>query len=200
MRTMTLEGKTIGVALTGSFCTYSKAFPQIEVLVKEGAAVQTIFSNASQTIDSRFGSSEEFKKRAEELTGRTPIYTIPEAEPIGPKAYLDILVILPCTGNTMAKLASGITDGPVLMAAKAHLRNEKPLVLSIATNDALSMNLKNIGLLMNTKHIYFVPFGQDDPVKKPNSMIAHTDRLIKTVELALEGKQIQPVVVSPFSK
>lgn len=198
MRTMTLEGKTIGVAITGSFCTYSKAFPQIETLVKTGAVVQTIFSNASQTIDSRFGSSEDFKKRAEELTGRVPIYTIAEAEPIGPKAYLDILVILPCTGNTMAKLASGITDGPVLMAAKAHLRNEKPLVLSIATNDALSMNLKNIGLLMNTKHIYFVPFGQDDPVKKPNSMIAHTDQLVETTKLALEEKQIQPVVVSPF--
>lgn len=197
---MTLAGKTVGIALTGSFCTYSKVFPQIEALVSVGASVQTIFSNSSQTIDSRFGTSEEFKKRAEELTGKKPIYTIAEAEPIGPKAYLDILVILPCTGNTMAKLAAGITDGPVLMAAKAHLRNEKPLVLSIATNDALSMNLKNIGLLMNTKHIYFVPFGQDDPVKKPNSMIAHTTDLIKTVELALEEKQIQPVVVSPFTK
>lgn len=200
MRQMTLAGKTVGIALTGSFCTYSKVFPQIEALVSVGASVQTIFSNSSQTIDSRFGTSEEFKKRAEELTGKKPIYTIAEAEPIGPKAYLDILVILPCTGDTMAKLAAGITDGPVLMAAKAHLRNEKPLVLSIATNDALSMNLKNIGLLMNTKHIYFVPFGQDDPVKKPNSMIAHTTDLIKTVELALEEKQIQPVVVSPFTK
>lgn len=195
---MTLKDKTIGLALTGSFCTYSKVFPQLETLVDTCAGVQTIFSNNSQAIDSRFGKSEDFRKMAEEITGRKPIYTIEEAEPIGPKAYLDVLIILPCTGNTLAKLAQGITDGPVLMAAKAHLRNEKPLLLSISTNDALSMNLKNIGQLMNTKHIYFVPFGQDDPVKKPNSMIAHTNMLIPSIEMALEGKQIQPVVVSPF--
>lgn len=199
MRKMTLNDRTVGLALTGSFCTYGKTFPQIEILLDAGASVQTIFSNAAQNIDSRFGKSEDFRSRAEEMTGRKPIYTIEEAEPIGPKGYLDVLVILPCTGNTLAKLAQGITDGPVLMAAKAHLRNEKPLILSISTNDALSMNLKNIGLLMNTKNIYFVPFGQDDPVKKPNSMIAHTDMLLPTIEKALQGKQIQPVVVSPFA-
>lgn len=195
---MTLKDKTVGLALTGSFCTYSKVFPQMEMLIDMGAQVQTIFSNNSQVIGSRFGKSEDFKKRAEEITGRKPIYTIEEAEPIGPQGYMDVLIILPCTGNTLAKLANGITDGPVLMAAKAHLRNEKPLVLAISTNDALSMNLKNIGILMNTKNIYFVPFGQDDPVKKPNSMIAHTDMVIKAIMTALDGKQIQPVVVSPF--
>ena len=118
-----------------------------------------------------------------------------EAEPIGPSACLDILLIAPCTGNTLAKLANGITDTSVLMAAKAHLRNQKPLVISISTNDALGMNFKNIGLLYNTKNIYFVPFGQDNPEKKPNSLIARTELTAKTLELALEGKQIQPVIV-----
>src|SRR5699024_7523953 len=122
--------------------------------------------------------------------------TIAQAEPIGPKGLLDLLVIFPCTGNTIAKLANGITDTPVLMAAKAHLRNEKPLVISISTNDALGMNMKNIGLLLNAKNIYFLPFGQDDPMKKPNSMIAHTELLIPTIQKALENKQYQPLIKS----
>ena len=120
--------------------------------------------------------------------------TIPQAEPIGPKSLLDILVILPCTGNTIAKLANGITDTPALMAAKAHLRNEKRLLISISTNDALGMNMKNIGLLLNAKNVYFVPFGQDNPEKKPNSMIAHTELLIPSIEAALNGRQYQPVI------
>lgn len=120
--------------------------------------------------------------------------TIAQAEPIGPKSLLDVLVVFPCTGNTLAKLCNGITDSPVLMAAKAHLRNDKPLVISVSTNDALGINMKNIGALMNMKNIYFVPFGQDDPVKKPNSMIADTSLLIPTVEKALEGRQYQPVI------
>ncbi len=195
---MSLANKKIGIAFTGSFCTYKRIFEELEKLIKEGAEVYTIFSNAAQTIDSRFGKSEDFIKKATELTGKKPILTIPEAEPIGPKAYLDALVIFPCTGNTIAKLANGITDGPVLMAAKAHLRNEKPLILSISTNDALGMNMKNIGLLLNSKNIYFIPFGQDDYVKKPNSLIAHTEMIIPTVEAAMEGKQIQPIIKSPF--
>ena len=137
-------------------------------------------------------------KEIEELTGQKGIYSIPEAEPIGPKALFDVVVIAPCTGNTMAKLANGITDSTALMAAKAHLRNNRPLVIAISTNDALGMNLKNIGQLMNVKNIYFVPFGQDNYNKKPNSMIAHLDRTVDTVILALEGNQLQPVVVSPF--
>lgn len=133
-------------------------------------------------------------KEAERITGRPPMLTIAQAEPIGPGSLLDLLIILPCTGNTIAKLANGITDTPVLMAAKAHLRNEKPLLLSISTNDALGMNMKNIGLLLNAKHIYFIPFGQDNPQKKPNSMIAHTQLLIPAAQAALDGKQFQPIL------
>ena len=191
---MKLKGKKIGVALTGSFCTYEKTFVQLRKLKQEGAEIVTIFSNASQTIDSRFGSPEDFMKEAEEITGSRPLLTISQAEPIGPKSLLDLLIILPCTGNTAAKLANGITDSPVLMAAKAHLRNEKPLLLSISTNDALGMNMKNIGILLNVKHIFFVPFGQDAPEKKPNSMIAKTEMLIPAAEAALEERQYQPII------
>lgn len=191
---MKLQGKKIGVAFTGSFCTYERVFIELKNLVQEGAQVQTIFSNAAQSIDSRFGNAEDFVKEAEKITGIAPMLTIAQAEPIGPKGLLDLLVILPCTGNTIAKLANGITDSPVLMAAKAHLRNERPLLLSISTNDALGMNMKNIGLLLNAKHVYFVPFGQDNAEKKPNSMIAHTELLVPAAKVALEGKQYQPVI------
>ena len=191
---MKLKGKKVGVALTGSFCTYEKVFVQLRKLKEEGAEIVTIFSNASQTIDSRFGSPEDFMKEAEEITGSRPLLTISQAEPIGPKSLLDLLIILPCTGNTAAKLANGITDSPALMAAKAHLRNEKPLLISISTNDALGMNMKNIGILLNVKHIFFVPFGQDAPEKKPNSMIAKTEMLIPAAEAALEERQYQPVI------
>lgn len=191
---MELQGKKIGVAFTGSFCTYQRVFTELKNLVQEGAQVQTIFSNAAQSIDSRFGNAEDFVKEAEKITGIAPMLTIAQAEPIGPKGLLDLLVILPCTGNTIAKLANGITDTPVLMAAKAHLRNERPLLLSISTNDALGMNMKNIGLLLNAKHVYFVPFGQDNAKKKPNSMIAHTELLVPAAKAALEGKQYQPVI------
>lgn len=191
---MSLKGKTIGVALTGSFCTYEKVFTEIQNLVEEGALVQTIFSDAAGSINSRFGRAETFIEQAEEMTGVKPMMTISEAEPIGPGNLLDILVLLPCTGNTIAKLANGITDTPALMAAKAHLRNDKPLLISISTNDALGMNMKNIGLLMNAKNVYFIPFGQDNPLKKPNSMIAHTKLLIPSLEAALEGRQYQPVI------
>lgn len=195
---MELKNRKIGIAFTGSFCTFEDAFVQLEKLTGEGADVYPIFSFSAQSIDSRFGNSESFIRRAEEICDKKVITTIPTAEPIGPKGYLDALAVLPCTGNTIAKLANGISDTPVLMAAKAHLRNEKPLILSVSTNDALSMNLKNIGLLMNTKNVYFVPFGQDNPDQKPNSMIAHTDLLVPTLKRALEHKQLQPVVISPF--
>lgn len=191
---MELKGKKVGVAVTGSFCTFEKIFVELQKLMDAGAEVYPIFSNASQTIASRFGQPEDFLKKAEEITGRKPILTIETAEPIGPQAYLDILVILPCTGNTAAKLANGITDTPVLMGAKAHLRNHKPLVVSISTNDGLGMNLKNIGLLLNAKNVFFVPFGQDNYIKKPNSLVAHTQLLIPTLEMALENRQIQPVL------
>lgn len=197
---MRLKNKRIGVGMTGSFCTYAKAFEQIESLLEEGAILQTIFSDTSQHIKCRFGKGEDFIKRAYEITGNDPMKTIEEAEIIGPTGCLDVLVLMPCTGNTMAKLANGITDTPVLMASKAQLRNEKPVVISMASNDALGMNLKNIGNLLNHKHIYFVPFGQDDPMKKPNSMIADTTLLIPTILAALHGKQYQPVLTSHHNK
>ncbi len=192
---MKLEGKKVGLAITGSFCTFDKIEEEIKVLADEGADIYPIFSSNVQTTDSRFGSTKEYMERITEIAGNKPILRIEEAEPIGPKGYLDILLIAPCTGNTLAKLANGITDSPVLMAAKAHLRNEKPLVISLSTNDALGMNFKNIGTLYNVKNIYFVPFGQDNPVKKPNSMIARTELISKTLEYALDGKQIQPVII-----
>ena len=192
---MDLKGKKIGVALTGSFCTFEKIFKEMEKLAQLGADIYPLFSNASQSIENRFGKPEEFMERAAKIAGREPICSIEAAEPIGPKGYLDIMAILPCTGNTAAKLANGITDTPVLMGAKAHLRNNKPLLIFISTNDGLGMNMKNIGLLLNTKNIYFVPFGQDNPEKKPNSLVAHADRLIPALTQALDHKQIQPLLV-----
>ena len=179
---MDLKGKKVGVALT-----------ELEKLTAAGADVYPILSNASQSIQSRFGKPDTYVTKIKEITGREPITSIEGAEPIGPKAYLDVLAILPCTGNTAAKLANGITDTPVLMAA--HMRNNKPLVISISTNDGLGMNLKNIGVLCNSKNIYFVPFGQDNYEKKPNSLVAHTQLLIPTLEMALEHKQYQPILM-----
>ncbi|MDF2473886.1 MAG: dpaB [Anaerocolumna sp.] len=195
---MDLANKSIGIALTGSFCTFDNVFQEVEHLLDKNANIYSIFSFNSQKINSRFGNASDFIDKMISLTGNSPIMTIEDAEPIGPKNYLDILAIIPCTGNTLAKLANGITDTPVLMAAKAHLRNGKPLVISVSTNDALSMNLKNIGTLLNSKNVYFIPFGQDNPMAKPNSMIAHTNLLIETLENALDGKQLQPIVRSPF--
>lgn len=191
---MTIEGKKIGVGITGSFCTYAYIFDKLEKLVESGAYVQTIFSSSAGQIDSRFGKAEEFIKKAEKITKNKPWFKIQEVEPIGPKNYFDLMILLPCTGNTLAKLANGITDTSVLMAAKAHLRNQKPLLISVSTNDGLAMNMKNIGLLLNCKNIYFIPFKQDDPFKKPNSLMANLDDLIPSVENALDGKQYQPVL------
>lgn len=193
---MTLSHKKIGFALTGSFCTYEKIFKVMEQLVKEGADVIPIFSLSVQNINCRFGNSDQFYQTAKEITGHSPITTLETAEPIGPKSLLDILLIAPCTGNTLSKLTNAITDTPVLMAAKAHLRNEKPLVISLSTNDALGINFKNIGTLYHYKYIYFVPFGQDDYKKKPNSLIADTTLIPKTLEYALEGKQLQPLLTN----
>lgn len=190
------EGKNIGIAMTGSYCTYKKTFEAIRQLKNTGANLIPIFSFNAASTDSRFGTHDDFLQLARDLTGKEPILTIPDAEPIGPKSMLDILVIAPCTGNTLSKLANGISDTPVLMAAKSHLRNNKPLVISLSTNDALGMNLKNIGILLNTKNIYFVPFWQDNYRTKPNSMIAHVELLSDTIELAFEYKQLQPVIKS----
>lgn len=194
---MNLSGLNIGVALTGSFCTFANVIKQIENLINEHANVIPIFSFHAQTINTRFGKASDFIEQIQNLTGNTAIRTIEDAEPLGPHNKMDLLVIAPCTGNTLAKLAYGITDTPVLMAAKGHLRNQKPLVISLATNDALGFNFKNIGMLYNSKNVYFVPFHQDDYNKKPNSMIAKTELILPTIEGALKNIQIEPVVETP---
>lgn len=194
---MTISGKKVGIALTGSFCTFDKIFTQIERLLAEGADVFTVFSECSQVTDTRFGEAQYFLQKAEELTGHKPITTLTQAETLGPQNLLDIMAIAPCTGNTLAKMANAITDTTVLMAAKGLLRNDKPIVIGISSNDALSNNLKNIAVMINKKSIYFVPFGQDNYKGKPNSMIADFEQLIPTLEQALEGKQLQPVTLPP---
>ena len=194
------EGKNtldIGFGITGSFCTHAKIKEVISDM-KDHYNIYPIFSPNVCSLDSRFGKASDFISDIENIAGRKGIYTIPEAETIGPKKFLDALVIAPCTGNTLAKLANGITDSAVLMAAKAHLRNERPLVISISTNDAMGINFRNLGMLFNMKNIYFVPFGQDDFDKKHNSLIAHVSLIPDTIEEALKGRQIQPVIKSPF--
>lgn len=182
----------IGFALCGSFCTFSKVFPVMELLSRDHT-VTPIFSEAAFKTDTRFGKSEEHILLAEEICGRETIHSIAQAEPVGPKKLLDILVIAPCTGNTLAKLAHGIADGPVTMAAKSHLRNGRPILIAVSTNDALSTAAENIGKLMARKHYYFVPFRQDDPANKPCSMVADFCCIPRALEAALEGRQIQPI-------
>ncbi|MDD3173973.1 MAG: dipicolinate synthase subunit B [Herbinix sp.] len=195
---MTVQGKNVGIALTGSFCTFEKVFPQIERLVSNNANVYTIFSERSQNTDTRFGNADSFIQKAKEITGNQPITTFTEAEKLGPNSMLDIIIVAPCTGNTLAKMANAITDSTVLMSVKGTLRNNKPVVIAVSTNDALSNNLKNIGILINTKNFYFIPFGQDNFKGKPNSMVAHFDLMIPTIEEALEGRQLQPVLLTPM--
>lgn len=191
---MNLNEKTIGFALTGSFCTFSRVIAELEKVAQTGARVIPIMSEMSYNTDTRFGTAEEFRKRIEDICRNPIIKTVKEAEPIGPKGYLDILVIAPCTGNTLAKLASGIADSSVTMAAKAHLRNQKPVVIAPSTNDGLGNAAKNIGMLLNNKNLYFVPFGQDDPVKKPNSLVADMTRILPAIDAALSGEQLQPIL------
>lgn len=186
--------KTIGFALTGSFCTFQRAIEVLKVVKDRYGDVYPIMSEKAANTDTRFGKASEFIKEIETICERTIIKTIENAEPIGPKAFLDILVIAPCTGNTIAKIASGITDSSVSMAAKAHLRNDRPLLLAVSTNDGLSGNAANIGLLLNRKNVYFVPYYQDDPVKKPNSLISDFEKIPEAIEDALSGKQIQPLL------
>lgn len=192
---MDLKGKTVGFAITGSFCTFSAIKKELEILKKREINIIPIFSFNAYNTDTRFGKAEDFVKYVEEITENKAVNTIAEAEKFGPNDILDILIIAPCTGNTLAKFNNGITDTPVLMAAKGHVRTGRPLVISISTNDALGMNFKNIGSLLNTKNVFFVPFGQDNCFAKPNSMIAHTELIIPTLEMALDKKQIQPVII-----
>lgn len=192
---MELAGKRIGFAITGSFCTFDQILPVVEQLVEAGADVTPILSfNASQ-LDTRFFKAVEFKRILKEMTGKDIIDDLVHAEPIGPKKLLDLIVIAPCTGNTMAKLALGVTDTPVVLAAKAHLRNSGPVLIGVSTNDALAANAKNLGLLLNTRHIYFVPYRQDDSKKKSTSIVADMAMVPEAAQLALDGKQIQPVML-----
>ena len=184
----------IGFAMCGSFCTYSQVFPIMEQLTKEHQVIP-IFSNAACTVNSRFGAAEAHFQKAADICGTSPLHTIEQVEPIGPKKLLDALIIAPCTGNTLAKLAHSIADGPVTMAAKSHLRNGRPIIIAVSTNDALAGAAENIGKLLSRKHYYFVPFGQDDAQKKPTSMVAHFDLIPDTLEAALEGRQIQPILL-----
>lgn len=191
---MGIKGKKIGIAVTGSFCTIGEAMVEFERLVFLGADIAPIISNNVATIDSRFGKAEDIRNRLELISGKKCIDSISGAEPIGPEKLLDLVLVAPCTGNTLGKIANGITDTPVTMAVKAHLRNQKPVVLAIATNDGLAGSARNIGSLLITKNIYFVPFGQDDAIKKPASLVAKFKLIVPTIEYALEGKQIQPVL------
>ncbi len=190
-----LSGCNIGFAVTGSFCTFDKIKPQIKLLKDEGANVIPVFSYNAFNFDTRFAKADDFVRDIKEITGHQGINTIQQAEPVGPKKLFDIMVIAPCTGNTAAKLVNGITDTPVLMAAKAHMRNNRPLVIAISTNDALGINFQNIGKLMVMKNIFFVPFGQDDYEKKPNSMVADLSQIKPTIIKALQGTQIEPVIL-----
>lgn len=190
-----MRKERVGFALCGSFCTHSEVLEELEKLTREYETVIPIVSETSAATDTRFGTSEAFLNRIEALTGRRPIDSIEKAEPIGPKALLDILVIAPATGNTIAKLAAGITDTTVTMAAKAHLRNGRPVVIAMASNDGLSAGAKNIGELLVRKHYYFVPFGQDNAQGKPCSLMADFSQISATVDAALQGRQLQPLLL-----
>lgn len=184
----------IGFAMCGSFCTYASVFPAMEAVAKEHTVIP-IFSHSAYTVDSRFGTAQEHIRMAEEICGQTPLHTIAQVEPIGPKKLLDVLIIAPCTGNTLAKLAHSVADGPVTMAAKSHQRNGRPVLIAVSTNDALAGAAENIGKLLVRKNFFFVPFGQDDPQKKPTSMVADFTKIPPALQAALEGKQIQPILL-----
>lgn len=192
---MKLEGKRIGFVITGSFCTFRKTIDELKKIVKSGATVTPIMSENSYTLDTKFGKADEFKKEIEEITNNKILHTIQEVEPLGPKDMIDIIVVAPATGNTIAKLANDIIDGPAVMAVKSHLRRERPVVIGISTNNGLSGAGQNIGKLLNMKHFYFVPFIQDNPITKPRSIVFDTSYLIKTIEYALDGEQIQPILL-----
>lgn len=196
---MNWQGVTVGYAVTGSHCTLAEVMPQIQRFVDDGAKVVPIISQSVLTTDTRFGKSEDWQKQLQDITGNNIISTIVEAEPLGPKKLLDIMVIAPCTGTTTSKLANAVTDSPVLMAAKAQMRNGRPLVVAISTNDGLGFNLANIAKLIVAKNLYFVPFGQDNPAEKPNSLVAQMELVPEACFAALEGKQLQPLIIERFN-
>ncbi|HHV77201.1 MAG TPA: dipicolinate synthase subunit B [Syntrophothermus lipocalidus] len=190
-----LKGVRVGTVLTGSHCTVKEVLVEIENLKREGAIITPILSYSVDQTDNRFYRTADLKARLQKLTGGPIINTIVGAEPIGPQKLLDLVIVAPCTGNTIAKLANGITDTPALMAVKAHLRNQRPVVIGVSTNDGLGLNAKNVGILMATKNIYFIPFRQDNPIEKPNSIVADMKLMVETAIAALQGKQLQPVLL-----
>ena len=192
---MDLKDKKIGFTLTGSFCTFQKVIPKMKEIKKLGAEIIPIMSFNSYNLDTKFGKAKDFIEEIENITGKEIIHTIQGAEPIGPKKMTDIMIIAPCSGNTMAKLAYDIIDTPATMAAKSHLRNNRPLVIAPSTNNGLSGNAENIGKLLNRKNYYFVPFRQDNPITKPRSIVFDAEYIIKTIEYALDGEQISPILI-----
>ncbi|MEF2244508.1 MULTISPECIES: dipicolinate synthase subunit B [unclassified Paenibacillus] len=192
---MDWNGLTVGYALSGSHCTFAEVMPQIQRFVDAGAKVIPIVSQTLVTTDTRFGTAKEWQEQLTSITGNEIISTIVQAEPLGPSKLLDVLVIAPCTGNTTSRLANAQTDSAVLMAAKAQMRNRRPVVLAISTNDGLGLNAANIARLLVAKNIYFVPFGQDNPVQKPNSLVAKMDLIMEACEAALQGEQLQPILI-----
>lgn len=197
MQKARLKGVKIGVVLTGSHCTIGEVIPQLKSLKQEGAELYPIFSYTVDEVDNRFYKVSELKEEIKGITDKPIINTIVGAEPIGPQKLLDIVIVVPATGNTIAKLANGIVDTPALMAIKAQMRNQRPVVIAVSTNDALSLNARNIGSLINMKNIYFVPFRQDSPLIKANSLVADMEQIVDTIIYALQGKQIQPVLLGP---
>ena len=190
-----MKKTTIGFAMTGSFCTFERVLKQMEALVRRGYEVLPVLSFNAGTLDTRFMTAEHLRARIVEITGNEPIDTLTGAEPIGPKKMSDVFLIAPATGNSLAKLAGGIFDTPALLGAKSHLRNDRPLVLAVSTNDGLGTAAQNIGRLLNMRNIYFVPFGQDDAVKKPRSLVADFAQIPRTVAAALSGVQLQPMLL-----
>lgn len=189
-----MKKTSIGFAMTGSFCTFERVIKQMEALVRRGYEVVPVLSFNAGMLDTRFMTAEHLRARIVEITGNEPIDTLAGAEPIGPKKMTDVFLIAPATGNSLAKLAGGIYDTPALLGAKSHLRNDRPLVLAVSTNDGLGAAAQNIGRLLNVRNIYFVPFGQDDPVKKPRSLVADFSQIPRTIAAALSGVQMQPML------
>lgn len=195
---MKIAGKVIGFGLTGSHCTFEEVMPEMQKLKDAGARVIPIVTNTLLTTDTKFGKSADWIAQIKEITGEEIIDSLVKAEPLGPSKLLDVMVIAPMTGNSTSKLANALTDNPVLMAAKAQMRNQKPLVLAISTNDGLGLNAANVAKLLSAKNIYFVPYGQDAPEQKPNSLVARMELIQETCEEALDGKQLQPMVVEKY--
>ncbi|NLY75241.1 MAG: dipicolinate synthase subunit B [Firmicutes bacterium] len=194
---MRFKDLKIGFALTGSHCTVAAVLPYLRLLKEEGARVIPIFSPAVLSTDTRYGTAEELLGKVTEICGEKPLTTLVEVEPIGPQKLLDLVVVAPCTGNTLAKLALGVTDTSVLLACKAQLRNNRPVVIAVSTNDGLSANARNLGLLLNRRNIFFVPFGQDAPRTKQTSLVAKMSLLPETILEALQNRQIQPILITP---